>query len=177
MHSAGGRARPRRLLQSLKPESAPVWLRCRKRATCLEGGSNGERARAGPGEVGRADGAESWRRTYAPGSGKPLRTVSGDSGCREGCTQGALEGPDGQREMAEWISTECFWRQGSQDVGVSKGSRAAPGRMVDRCGAAWNGETGLVQKAELGPSPRTSELCPATVPPSPGSEEGTLQKG
>ena len=73
-------------------------------------------------------------RSYAPGSGKPLRTVSGDSGCREGCTQGALEGPDGQREMAEWTSTECFWRQGSQDVGVSKGSRAAPGRMVDRCG-------------------------------------------
>lgn len=41
---------------------SPVWLRGRKRATCLEGRSNGERARAGPREVGRADGVESWRR-------------------------------------------------------------------------------------------------------------------
>ena len=81
-------------------------------------------------------------RSYSPGSGKPLRTVSGESGCREGCTQGAPGGPDGQREMAWWMSTGCFWRQGSQDVGVSEGSRAAPGRMVDRGGAAWGGEAG-----------------------------------
>lgn len=39
------------------------------------------------------------------------------------------------------------------------------------------GEAGAVQKAELGPNPQTSELGPPTVPPSPGSEEGTSQRG
>ena len=121
-------------------------------------------------------------RSYSPGSGKPLRTVSGESGCREGCTQGAPGGPDGQREMAWWMSTGCFWRQGSQDVGVSEGSRAAPGRMVDRCGAAWGGEAGAgrgrpsaegrigAQSSDLRAGPSHCSSLPwlrVSAPPSP----------
>lgn len=107
-----------------------------------------------------------------------------------GLYTGGPGGPDGQHETAWWMITGCFWRQGSQDVGVSKdrGQLLAferpepPGGWWMDVTQAGVGRLGEERQAKCrgqnwGPILGPQSCAPPTVPPCPGSEEGISQKG